>query len=152
MKKIFILIALFAFLGTSCKLLPGYKKKQAAIAAAQLKAKQDSIQKVKDFEAEQMRMAQEQALQDSIAKVQEFEAKFRFHVIIGSFKVPSNATTWEQDVHGMGYNNTKILHAKNGFDLVSVGAYDTYSKAFNEIERINSDKEEPVELWIYENI
>jgi hypothetical protein len=150
MKKIFILIAIFAFLGTSCKLLPGYKKKQAAIAAAQLKAKQDSIQRAKEIEADQIRLAQEQAVQDSLDKVQEFEAKFRFHVIIGSFKVPSNASNWEQEVRGMGYNTTKILHANNGFDLVSIAAYETYSKAFNEINRINADKEEPVELWIYE--
>lgn len=152
MKKIFILITLLAFIGTSCKLLPSYKKKQAAIEAAKLKAKQDSIENAKALEAEQLRLAQEQARQDSIAKVQEYEAKFRFHVIIGSFKVPSNASGWEQQVHGMGYSNTKILRAKNGFDLVSIAAYDTYSKAFNEIERINADKEEPIELWIYENI
>ncbi|MGE0078827.1 MAG: hypothetical protein AB7S48_13290 [Bacteroidales bacterium] len=152
MKKIFILIVLFAFVGTGCKFMPGYKKKQAAIEAAKQKAKQDSIQKAQAFESEKIRMAQEKARQDSLAKVQEYEAKFRFHVIIGSFKVPSNATGWEQEVHGMGYNNTKILHASNGFDLVSIAAYDTYSKAFNEIERINADKEEPLELWIYENI
>jgi hypothetical protein len=149
MKKILILIALFAFVGTSCKY---FSKKPKVDPVAVQKAKQDSIQRAKDLEAEQIRLAQEQARQDSLAKVQEYEAKFRFHVIIGSFKVPSNATSWEQEVHGMGYNNTKILHAKNGFDLVSISAYDTYSKAFNEIERINADKEEPIELWIYENI
>lgn len=152
MKRIFILIALFAFLGTSCKFLPKNKKKQAEIEAAKQKAKQDSIQRAQDFEAEQLRLAEEQARQDALAKEKELEAKFRFHVIIGSFKVPSNATNWEQEVKGMGYNSTKILHAKNGFDLVSIAAYDTYSKAFNEIERINADKEEPIELWIYENI
>lgn len=151
MKKIIILIALFAFLGTSCKFLPGYKKKQAAIEAAKQKAKQDSIQRAKDFEAEQIRLAQEQARQDSIAKVQEYNAQFRFHVIIGSFKVPSNATNWEQEVHNMGYSKTNIVRAKNGFDLVSIAAYDTYGKALNEINRINADKEEPVELWVYEN-
>ncbi len=149
MKKIFILIALFAFVGTGCKYL---KKKPKVDPVAIQKAKEDSIKRAQELEAEQVRLALEQARQDSLAKVQEYESKFRFHVIIGSFKVPSNATNWEQEVRGMGYNGTKILHAKNGFDLVSISAYDTYSKAFNEIERINADKEEPIELWIYENI
>ncbi len=149
MKKIFILIALFAFLGTGCKY---FNKKPKVDPVAMQKAKEDSIKRAQELEAEQVRLALEQARQDSLAKVQEYESKFRFHVIIGSFKVPSNATNWEQEVRGMGYNSTKILHAKNGFDLVSIAAYDTYSKAFNEIERINADKEEPIELWIYENI
>lgn len=148
MRKIFILIALLAFVGTGCKF---FKKKSKVDPAAIQKAKEDSVKKVRALEAEQARLAMEQARQDSIAKVQEYEAKFRYHVIIGSFKVPSNATNWEQEVRGMGYNSAKIIHAKNGFDLVSISAYETYSKAFNEIERINADKEEPVELWIYEN-
>lgn len=148
MKKVFILIALFAFVGTGCKY---FKKKPKTDPVAEQKAKEDSIRKAKELEAEQIRLAQEKALQDSIANAQAMASQFRFHVIIGSFKVPSNAASWEQDVRGMGYSNVQIVHAPNGFDLVSVGAYETYSKAFNEIDRINSDKEEPVELWIYEN-
>lgn len=150
-RKILILIALFAFAGTvtSCKY---FKKKPKVDTAAIEKAKEDSVKRAQELEAEQARLAMEQARQDSLARVQEQEAQFRFHVIIGSFKVPSNATSWEQEVRSMGYNDTRILHANNGFDLVSIAAFDTYSKAFNEIERINSDKEEPIELWIYENM
>lgn len=149
MKKLFILLALMAFLGTGCKY---FKKEKKVDQVALQKAKEDSIKRAKEIEAEQIRLAQEQARQDSIRKVQEYEAKFRFHVVIGSFKVPSNATNWEQEVKKMGYNNTKILLAPNGFNLVSIGAFDTYGKAFNEINKINADKEEPVELWVYEKL
>jgi hypothetical protein len=151
MKRILLFIVLAAFLGTGCKYFKKDKKKKVDTAAIQ-KAKQDSIAKAKAFEEEQKRLAEEQARQEELRKQQEYEAKYRFHVIIGSFKVPSNATAWEEEVHQMGFNKTKILDSPNGFKLVSIGQFDTYSKAFNEIDRINSDRiEEPLELWIYEN-
>ncbi len=148
MKKIFILIALFAFVGTGCKY---FKKKPKTDPVAAQKAKEDSVKKAKELEAEQIRLAQEKSRQDSIANAQALASQSRFHVIIGSFKVPSNAVSWQQEVQSMGYSNVQIVHASNGFDLVSVGAFETYSKAFNEMDRINADKEEPIELWIYEN-
>ncbi|HPD96328.1 MAG TPA: SPOR domain-containing protein [Tenuifilaceae bacterium] len=150
MKKLLFVVAILSIVGTTgCKYFKKDKPKVDVIALE--KAKKDSIAKVKAFEAEKIRKAEEQARLDSIQKVQEYEAKYKFHVIIGSFKVPSNATNWEQEVHNMGFTKTKILHANNGFDLVSVGQFETYSKAFNEIDRINSDRvENPIELWIYE--
>jgi hypothetical protein len=50
----------------------------------------------------------------------------------------------------MGFTGAKIIDSDNGFKLVSIGAYETYSKAFTEIGRINEGKEQPTELWIYE--
>ncbi len=50
----------------------------------------------------------------------------------------------------MGFQNPKIIESPNQFKMVSVAAYDTYSKAANEILRINRDKEEPIEMWVYE--
>lgn len=151
MKKIYILIVLLAFVGTSCKYFPNKKKKEAEQAAMQ-KAKEDSIKKAKKIEADNIRMAQEKARQDSVARANELNSKFHYHVIIGSFKVPSNAVNWQKEVNGMGYSNTTILHASNGFDLVSIGDFETFGKAYHEIGRINSDKEEPVELWIYDSL
>lgn len=49
----------------------------------------------------------------------------------------------------MGFQNPKIVESPNGFKMVSVGAFETYSKAANEILRINRGKEEPVEMWVY---
>jgi len=149
MKRIILFIVLAAFVGSGCKYL---KKDKKVDPIALQKAKEDSIAKAKAFEEEQKRIAEEQARQEEMRKQQEYESTYRFHVIIGSFKVPSNATAWEEEVHKMGFSKTKILDSPNGFKLVSIGQYDTYSKAFNEIERINSERpDEPMEMWVYEN-
>ncbi len=149
MKRILIFVLLSAFIGTGCKY---FKKKPKVDQVALQKAKDDSIAKAKAFAEEQKRLAEERARQEELRKQQEFESTYKFHVIIGSFKVPSNATTWEEEVHRMGFNKTKILDSPNGFKLVSIGQFDSYNKAFNEIDRINSERvNEPIELWIYEN-
>ncbi|MEW5845373.1 MAG: hypothetical protein AB1777_03800 [Bacteroidota bacterium] len=149
MKRVILFIVLAAFVGTGCKY---FKKDKKVDPIALQKAKEDSIAKAKAFEEEQKRIAEEQARQEEMRKQQEYESTYRFHVIIGSFKVPSNATAWEEDVHKMGFTKTKILDSPNGFKLVSIGQFDTYSKAFNEIERINSERpDEPLEMWVYEN-
>lgn len=143
------MFVLLAFVAGGCKYFDKGKKKKIDPIALQ-KAKEDSIAKARNQETEKLRLAKEQARQDSLRAVQEFEAKYRFHVIIGSFKIPSNATSWEQEARGFGFKNTKIIDAPNGYSLVSVGWFDTYSKAFNEINRINAELEEPWELWVYE--
>lgn len=143
------MFVLLAFVAGGCKYFDKGKKKKVDTVALQ-KAKEDSIKKARTLEAEKLRMAKEQAAQDSLRAVQEYEAKYRFHVIIGSFKVPSNASSWEQEARGFGFKNTKIIETPNGFSLVSVGWFDTYGKAFSEINRINAELEEPWELWVYE--
>lgn len=149
MKRILILMILATFVGASCKY---FKKDKKVDPVALQKAKEDSIAKAKAFEEEQKRIAEEQARQEELRKLQEFENTYRFHVIIGSFKVPSNATAWEAEVHNLGFTKTKILDSPNGFKLVSIGQFDTYSKAFNEIERINAERpDELIEMWVYEN-
>jgi cell division protein FtsN len=152
MKKLTCVLIMLTLLGSGCKFVEKYTKKgKKAKAAAMQKAKEDSLAKAKAIEFEKAAQAREQARQDSIRQVEEYESQHRFHVIIGSFKVPSNATSWEQEVRGMGFNTTRILQAPNGFNLVSVGAFNTYSKAFNEIDRINSNRvENPLEMWVYE--
>ena len=89
-------------------------------------------------------------LGELIARIREMEARNRFHVIIGSFKVPSNADDYQREVSTLGFQNPKIVESPNGFRMVSVGAFDTYLRAANEILRINRGKEEPIELWVYE--
>lgn len=148
-----------AFVAGGCKYFDkgkNKKKQQQEVVdpAAAQKAREDSARLAQEQESERVRLAREQAVQDSIRQVKEREAQFRFHVIIGSFKVPSNAESWEQEVRQMGFKNTKIIDGPNGFTLVSVGSFDTYSKAFNEIDRINysAEEDEPWELWVYEKL
>ncbi|MBQ9470125.1 MAG: SPOR domain-containing protein [Bacteroidales bacterium] len=159
MKRLVLMFVALAFVAGGCKYFDkgkNKKKQQQEVVdpAAAQKAREDSARLAQEQEAERVRLAREQAVQDSIRQVKEREAQFRFHVIIGSFKVPSNAESWEQEVRQMGFKNTKIIDGPNGFTLVSVGSFDTYSKAFNEIDRINysAEEDEPWELWVYEKL
>ncbi|MBR7067681.1 MAG: SPOR domain-containing protein [Bacteroidales bacterium] len=160
MKKLVLMFVALAVVAGGCKYFDKGKNKKKAKQekvvdpAAAEKAREDSIRIAQEQEAERIRVARQEAIQDSIRQVKEREAQFRFHVIIGSFKVPSNAESWEREVRQMGFKDTKIIDGPNGFTLVSVGSFDTYSKAFNEIDRINynAEEEEPWELWVYEKL
>ncbi|RPH30991.1 MAG: SPOR domain-containing protein [Bacteroidales bacterium] len=147
MKRILLPILLISLLVSGCRFFNKKdSKKVDTLAAWQLK--QDSISKVQAAIA-----AREAAVQDSLRRVQEVLDQFHFNVIIGSFKVPTNADSWLQEVVKMGYTNAKIIDSPNGFKLVSIGAYESYSKAFAEIEKINEGKEEvdKTELWIFDS-
>ncbi len=144
MKKLLILILVLAFVMPGCKYFKGNKGNEVDTTAA-WQAKQDSIKN-----AEAVAAAKLQAQQDSLRRVQEYMAMNKFHVIIGSFKVPTNADNWQKEVANMGFNNAKIVESPNGFRMVSIASFDTYSKAFREINKINEGKEEPIELWVYE--
>ncbi len=153
MRKLLIPILLVAFTFSGCSLFNGSKKDKAADTLAVWEAKQDSIKKVQMLKAkkiEEARRARENAIQDSLNRIKEMEARNRFHVIIGSFKVPGNADEYQKQVSSTGFQNPKIVESPNGYKMVSVGAFETYSKATNEILRINRSKEEPIELWVYE--
>jgi len=143
MKRIVIPILLISLLAGGCRFFNKKEVKKVDTLAA-WQAKQDSI-KVQAAIA-----AKEKAVQDSLQRVQEMLAKLKFHVIIGSFKVPTNADEWQQEVVKKGFSNSKIIDSPNGFKMVSIGAFETYSKAFTEIGKINQGKEQPIELWVYE--
>ncbi len=148
MKRIIVPILLITLLVSGCKFFPGKKDAKKVDTLAAWQHKQDSIGNVQAAIA-----AKEAAAQDSLRKVQEMLDKFHFNVIIGSFKVPTNAEGWLQEVVKMGYSNAKIIDSPNGFKLVSIGAFETYSKAFAEIEKINEGKEEvdKTELWVFDS-
>ncbi|PKP45325.1 MAG: hypothetical protein CVT95_08950 [Bacteroidetes bacterium HGW-Bacteroidetes-12] len=154
MRKVLILTLLLAFTFSGCQFFRDkFGKDKAADTLAVWEAKQDSIKKVEMLKAkklEEARRAKEKAIQDSLMKVREMEARNRFHVIIGSFKVPTNADEYQKQVSTFGFQDPKIVESPNGFRMVSIGAFETYSKATNEIVRINRTKEEPIELWVYE--
>jgi hypothetical protein len=148
MKRILFPILIISLIVGGCKFFPKKKEAKKVDTMAVWQHKQDSINKINEAIA-----IKEKATQDSLQRVQEMLAKFHFHVIIGSFKVPTNADSWLQEVLKMGYNSAKIIDSPNGFKLVSIGAYETYSKAFNEIEKINTGKEEvdKTELWVFDS-
>lgn len=144
MKRIIVPLLLLSLLASGCRFFNKKEAKKVDTTAA-WQAKQDSINKVQAAIA-----AKEKATQDSLQRVQEMLAKYRFHVIIGSFKVPTNADSWQQQVATMGFNNPKIVESNNGFRMVSIGSFETYSKAFTEINRVNEGRQDSIELWVYE--
>lgn len=145
MKRIIVPILLLSLLASGCRFFKGKEEKKADTMAV-WQAKQDSINKVQAAIA-----AKEKAVQDSLQRVQEMLAKFRFHLIIGSFKVPTNADNWQQEVVKMGFASPKIVESPNGYKMVSIGAYENYSKAFTEIKRIQESRQDSIELWIFES-
>lgn len=154
MGKLLIITLLLAFSFASCQFFGDSKKDKAADTLAVWQAKQDSLKKIemeKARKAEEARRAKEKAIQDSLMRVREMEAKNRFHVIIGSFKTPAYADDFQGAVSRMGFQDPRIIESPNSFKMVSVGAFDTYSKAANEILRIQRNQEQPMEMWVYEN-
>jgi hypothetical protein len=147
MKKLLIPILLISLLAGGCRFFNKKEVKKVDTLVA-WQHKQDSLSKIQEAIA-----AKEKAVQDSLQRIQDMLAKFHFHVIIGSFTVPTNADNWLQEVVKMGYNDAKIIDSPNGFKLVSIGAYETYSKAFTAIEKINEGKEETAktELWVFDS-
>jgi hypothetical protein len=147
MKRLLIPILLLSLLAGGCRFFNKKEVKKVDTLVA-WQHKQDSLNKIQEAIA-----AKEKAVQDSLQRVQEELAKFHFHVIIGSFKVPTNADSWLQEVTKMGYNNAKLVDSPNGFRLVSIGAYDSYGKALAEINKINDGKEEAdkTELWVFDS-
>jgi cell division protein FtsN len=153
MRKVLILTLLLAFTFSGCRFFERFKSDKGEDTLVVWQAKQDSIKQAEMQKArklEEARRAKEKAIQDSLMRIREMEARNRYHVIIGSFKVPSNADEYQKQVAKFGFQNPKIVESPNGFKMVSVGAFETYSKAATEILRINRSKEEPIEMWVYE--
>ena len=153
MRKVLIPIMLLAFTFSGCRFFERIFGDKASDTLVVWEARQDSLKKVEMLKAkkiEEERRAQEQAIQDSLARIREMEARNRFHVIIGSFKVSGNADEYQKQVSTLGFQEPRIVESPNGYRMVSIGAFETYSKATNESLRVNRDKEEPIELWVYE--
>ena len=152
MRKALILTLMLALTLSSCRFFERFKSDKASDTLIVWQAKQDSIQKVKALATKRLedaRRAKEKAIQDSLMRVKEMEARNKYHVIIGSFKTPSNADGYQKEVAQLGFQNPKIVDSPNGFKMVTIGAFETYSKAANEILRINRSKDEPIEMWVY---
>ena len=149
MKQI-IPIALLSLLllASSC----GYMKKKGWIKDEKqellAKAKADSLQadslKRVALEVEKAKQLDEKGKESAIAT----KKQSGYDVIIGSFKVENYATSFAKDVEGMGYK-VSILRSENGFNLVSIGHFETYGAAAQEIKKINEGNQTPMELWVY---
>ena len=106
---------------------------------------------------ERERMAQEaareQMVKDSLAMVEAAAAVQKpevdgFYVVLGSFKVHKNADALEAQVKKYGYSAEKIL-MKNGYMMVAVGGFSSFSQAHKEMEKIGELDCCPYDLWVY---
>lgn len=149
MKQI-IPIALLSLLllASSC----GYMKKKGWIKddkQEQLaKAKADSIRTDSLKRVELAKVEAQQVNAEDQKKAVAGKKQSGYDVIIGSFKVENYATAFAKDVEGMGYK-VNVLESENGFNLVSIGHFETYGAAAAEIKKINEGNQTPMELWVY---
>jgi len=115
---------------------------------AQAKADSTRIDSLKRVAMEQESAKNQQLEESEKERAIASKVKSGYDVIIGSFKVANYATAFAKDVEGMGYK-ANILQSENGFNLVSIGHFETYGAAAQEIRKINEGSQTPMELWVY---
>ena len=146
MRSLLVILSLLFVLGGSGCQMFGKKKKEQAQKEAQ--HRKDSIRKATE-EAEriaELKLQAEQARKDSIAMAEEAQRRlYKFHIIVGSFKTPQYATSYNDLFSPKGYQ-TELIENEYNFQLVSIGSFKSWSSAVRELERI---REEIEEAWIY---
>jgi len=126
------------------------KAELARIAAQAERHKRDSI-----AEAERAQLAALELMQqreaDSLKRAEMDHVPLqgeRFHVILGSFKVPENATRFFALLEREGFHPQKFK--LNGFDCISAASYRTRDAAYTELYRIMMYDYCPEDFWIYD--
>ena len=72
----------------------------------------------------------------------------QYYVIMGSFKLVSNAEILKANLEKAGYSPVRIA-LQNGFDMVALAGFNTYSEALAEMEKIGDNDLCPYDVWIY---
>lgn len=111
--------------------------------------RQDSIRQAQEAEELRIQQEEEQARLEEARRIEEearLKALNKYHLIVGSFKVPSNATRYHEKIRSKGYDSQIIL-AKNGFHLVTMHSYDNFRSAVNELRNMTRAGE--YEVWLY---
>lgn len=72
----------------------------------------------------------------------------KFYVIMGSFKVISNAEVLKANLEKAGYSPVRIA-LQNGFDMVALAGFNSYSEALAEMDKIGDNDLCPYDVWIY---
>lgn len=73
----------------------------------------------------------------------------RYYIIIGSFKEEHNTRNLSSFLKGQGYV-PRIIPLKNGYDMVALEGYDSYSAVRAEVEKIEQKEVCPYDVWIYD--
>ncbi len=70
----------------------------------------------------------------------------KFHIIVGSFSVHSNAINYSRKMNSFGYNSN-IIMAGNGFEMVTTNSYNNLRKTLDDLKIIRESVTE--NAWIY---
>lgn len=154
MRHLFILFILTLLFTNSCKFIEDkgwFGKKVDTLEAFYLK--QDSL-RIADSIRQQLELmqAREQARLDSLQRLEQEEmerlARFKYHIVVGSFKTPEYADLYSEYYSKMGYA-TEILFSENDFNLVSARKFENLQKAIIDLEHFRDTVE--LDAWIYIN-
>ncbi len=73
----------------------------------------------------------------------------RYYLILGSFKVESNATRMYAMLEKNGYV-PRTIKFTNGFEVVSVKSFNNYHEALLELDNLRSYEFCPDDIWVYD--
>ncbi|MDR1406026.1 MAG: hypothetical protein LBI89_02330 [Prevotellaceae bacterium] len=114
------------------------------------KARQDSIASAQQqlaLEAEQLAAEQQRAEEETARLAAESK---RYHVVIGCFRVSSNASRMMNLLQSKGYS-PKLVQFRNGFACISAASFDDIHTAYNEMNSlIRSSSFAPEDTWVYD--
>jgi cell division protein FtsN len=144
MKKVIILITLSVIFIGGCNFIDRTFNKQKRLREAAERARLDSIAKA---QTDSIRLAEEseQARVDSL-KAAEANKQTKFHIIAGSFKMAENAQKYLKKMECEGYK-PQIIQSNNGFNLVSIAAFDNFKGADKQVKKIRDEGK--YRVWIY---
>jgi cell division protein FtsN len=115
--------------------------------------RQDSIRRAELLMRQQEEARREQARADSIQRVREAEAERlraqKYHLIVGAFKTPAYADDFHKKMIAEGHDS-RIILAENNFHLVTIKSLDNYRTAVNEWRDLRNQGEHLVWLYIRE--
>jgi len=127
------------------------KPSKAEVTKRQLleRVRQDSLAQVDQqlaLEAEQAALDAQRTQEDAERLATDSK---RYHVVVGCFRVPSNAERMLNTLQSRGYNQ-KAMHFKNGFTCISAASYDDIHAAYNEMNRVLRTDFAPEDVWVYD--
>lgn len=118
------------------------RMKIEAAEQQRLKKQQDSIVKAQAVQLEQEKAAA------AAKKYLLDESAGKFHVIMGSYRIPENAQKMFATLEKNGYAPRYVLFS-NGFSAVSIAGYDNYHDALKAMRDAMELPYCPEDVWVY---
>lgn len=147
MKKL-IEVIILGLIVSSCSLFqkPSMTQKQIDEMVAENEALKTEVANCKDLE-DKLALARMQA-DDAMLKLSKYEedATSKVHIIVGAFKIPSNADDFSASLKESGYDS-EIIAGPYNFSLVTSGSYGSVKAALQDLRAVRDNVIETA--WIY---